>query len=572
MAQKTTEIAVFISCPSDVEEEKNIVLEVCDSLSDMWKKKQVRLKTIHWKKDVVPRITGEGPQKIIDKHLDESKYDIYIGILWKKFGQPQENGLTPTEGEFENALQRYKKDHKPLIAFFFKKKEFWPNDQYEIQQISGVQQFADRVKELGLYKPFISKVEFQRTVYETLNEFVDKLTIVADEKIPIKRMQYKEVTNYLNRKVCSISEFKSEFLYLIQNKSKIDSIKLLEEEKRIVIVGDAGIGKTFELQRIASYFSKKGCKFFPIYIELNKYVNQNIDDLLPDNWNQVPENQLLIILDGLDEIESKNKRDAIRKIELFSDEHKASTIIISCRTNFYQAGSEESLGTLKDFKTFILLPLEYNQIESVIRSNLKAKADEFFDNIRINQLYDLLLIPFYFVQIFDLYRNTYKLPETKAELFEKLLSSRIEQDEIHFRTTIELKDLREQITGTLEKIALSAEILGRNYITNNEFKVIVSDPELRTLIKYCTAFKKSEGELVTWKFEHNNLQEYLAAKSLSRLPLESIKDFISFKPDYRKIIPSWINTVSFLLSISDDPNLLSWILEIEPEIGQVCMP
>ena len=90
-------------------------------------------------------------------------------------------------------------------------------------------------------------------------------------------------------------------------------------------------------------------------------------------------------------------------------------------------------------------------------------------------------------------------------------------------------EFREQIIGVLEKIALSAEILGRNYISDDEFKMIVSDPELRTLVKYSTAFKKSEGELVTWKFEHNNIQEYLAAKN-DILKSQSEKSIKFFNP------------------------------------------
>lgn len=567
MTQNITEIRVFISCPSDVEDEKNIVVQVCDSLSRMLKNRKIGIKSIHWKKDIVPKITGDGGQKIIDEQLIESDYDIYIGILWKKFGQPMDNGLTPTESEFEDAFKLYKKENKPLITFFFKKKEFLPYSQYELEQYSKVLQFSDRIQKLGLYKSFTDEIEFQRTVYEALNAFIEKLIILEEDKIIIERIQYIKVENYLNRKVCPINEYRSESFYLIHDKSKFDTIELIEKENRIVIVGDAGMGKTYELQRIASHFSNDREKFFPIYIQLNKFVNQNIDDFLPNRWNKVPANQLLIILDGLDEIESKNRKDAIRKIELFSDQQAASTIIISCRSNFYQAGSEKSLGTLKDFQTFILLPLEYSQIESFLKSTLIAKTDEFLDNILINQLNDLLLIPFYLVQLINLYKETNKLPETKAELFEKLILSRIELDESHFRTTIELEDFRERIIEIVEKIALGAEILGRNYFTDNEFMVIAPDLETRTLIKYCTAFKKTEGELVTWKFEHNNIQEYFAAKILSRLSFEVIKDFISFKPEFQKIVPSWINTVSFLLSISNDQNLLDWILEIEPEIA-----
>lgn len=569
MPQEIIEIKVFISCPSDVEDEKDIAIRACESVSRMLAKEKISVKPIHWRKDVLPIITGKDPQKIIDEHLKEAEYDIYIGILWKRFGEPQDNGKTPTEGEFEDALLRYKQTQKPLTTVFFKQKEFLPHNQYETLQYLEVQKFQEKIKShgFGIYNAFTTELEFQEKVNETIYEFVRRLISIKDDEIHVARVQYKEVQNYLDRKVCPISEYRAERFFLPTDETAIATIELFKDQKRLVIVGDAGTGKTCELQRIASHFSKKDSSYFPYLVSLNKYVNQNIEQLLPTNWEKVPDNQLLVILDGIDEIESKNKRDAIRKIELFSEQHPGASFIISCRSNFYQFETDKSFGTLKGFKTYILLPLEHSQIEHYTQSSLKNKSTEFFNSVRINQLYDLLQIPFYLIILVDLFRKTGKLPDSKASIFEKLFKSRIQLDEAHFRTTIELEEYRDLIIRTLEKIALCAETLGRNYVTDGEFKKIIPDSQLRKLLMHCTAFRKTEEELTTWQFEHNNIQEFLAAKVLSRQPIELIKSFISFKPDHKKIIPSWVNTVSFLLSISPDQTLIDWILEIEPEIS-----
>jgi len=568
MPQETIEIKVFISCPSDVEKEKDIAVRACDSISRMLAKEKIAVKTIHWRKDVLPIITGQGPQKIIDGHLEGTEYDIYIGILWKKFGKPQDNGKTPTEGEFEDALLRYKQTQKPLITVFFKEKECLLHNQHETLQYLEVQKFREKIKshELGIYNTFTTEIDFQEKVYETIHEFVKRLISIKDDEIHVARVQYKEVQNYLNRKVCPISEYNAERFFLPTDETNIDTLELIKDQKRLVIVGDAGTGKTCELQRIASHFSKKDSPYFPYLVSLNKYVDQNIEQLLPANWEKVPDNQLIVILDGIDEIESKNKRDAIRKIELFSEQHPRASIIVSCRSNFYQFETDKSFGTLEGFKTYILLPLDFHQIEHYTQSSLKNKSTDFFNSVKINQLYDLLQIPFYLIILVDLFKETGNLPDSKASIFEKIFKSRIELDESHFRTTIEIEEYRDLIIRTLEKIALSAETLGRNYVTDEEFKKIVTDLDVRKLLMHCTAFRKVEGDLTTWQFEHNNIQEFLAAKVLSQQPIELIKGFVSFKPDHKKIIPSWINTVSFLLSISPDQTLIDWILEIEPEI------
>jgi hypothetical protein len=193
--------------------------------------------------------------------------------------------------------------------------------------------------------------------------------------------------------------------------------------------------------------------------------------------------------------------------------------------------------------------------------------EAFNETVIKNQLQDLLRIPFYLTRLIEIFENIGTLPKSKAEIFEQLLFARMQLDMEHFRTTVELHDKQKAIIRTLECIALGMETLGRNYITDEEFTQFEANESLRTLLKYCTAWKKQEGDTVTWQFEHNNFQEYLAARILSRQSLEVIQDFISFKPDYKKIIPSWVNTLSFLISISNNSDLFRWIIESEPEIA-----
>ena len=333
-----------------------------------------------------------------------------------------------------------------------------------------------------------------------------------------------------------------------------------------MLIGDAGSGKTIELERVAHYFSQENASFYSLVIHLNTFSDQNIVDMLPEDWSNIPENQWLIIMDGLDEIESKNKKDAIRKIEFFSERYPASTILISCRTNFYQTEKKPYPGTLTGFESYRLLDLEYEQIQLYVDSNLFSMANKFFDKIKRNYLVSLLNNPFYLITLVALFKDENALPEQRAMIYEKLFLARIKLDERHFRTTIDLEEQKEAIIKNLESVALGMECLGRNYLSEDEYKQLVPDLSSRELIKHCTAWKREGVEDTKWQFEHNNIQEYLAARILSSQHLSTIKTFVSFKPEYKKIIPSWVNTVSFLISISTDSNFINWILEIEPEI------
>ena len=77
-------------------------------------------------------ITGERPQIQINREIESSDYDIYIGILWSRFGDKQiENALTPTEEEFNNALAKKKRNNNVKIKFYFKLDRFQVSSQYE---------------------------------------------------------------------------------------------------------------------------------------------------------------------------------------------------------------------------------------------------------------------------------------------------------------------------------------------------------------------------------------------------------------------------------------------------------
>ncbi len=110
------------------------------------------------------------------------------------------------------------------------------------------------------------------------------------------------------------------------------------------------------------------------------------------------------------------------------------------------------------------------------------------------------------------------------------------------------------------------ECLGRNYLTDDEFKELLPKESLRNLLKYSTTWKKVDKKIVTWQFEHNNFQEYLAAKKLSSQTIETVKHLVSIDSHYNKIIPSWANTLSFLISLSENQNILNWVLEIDSKL------
>jgi hypothetical protein len=216
MPKEIRQINVFVSCPSDVEKEKQIVRVVCDGITKgVGAARNIEVKVIEWKKDVIPLITGEGAQSVIDKQIAEYDYDIYVGILWKRFGDKKSDGFTPTEGEFEDAFNRMKETKRPVIKVYFKTENFYPMDAYEAEQICEVIKFKEKIKDrdIGLYDEFKDKEDFQKKILESLLYIIENFVALTSGKSSIVKTKYLEPPGYLQRNVILAEKYTPETLF-----------------------------------------------------------------------------------------------------------------------------------------------------------------------------------------------------------------------------------------------------------------------------------------------------------------------------------------------------------------------
>jgi hypothetical protein len=111
---------VFVAAPDDVEEECEIIREIVDDLNITSSKNfSVRLDLLRWTTHCYPSV-GEYAQNVVNNQIGDD-YDIFIGILWKKFGTPTSVASSGTEEEFQRAYERYQQDPKSIkILFYFK--------------------------------------------------------------------------------------------------------------------------------------------------------------------------------------------------------------------------------------------------------------------------------------------------------------------------------------------------------------------------------------------------------------------------------------------------------------------
>jgi hypothetical protein len=357
-------------------------------------------------------------------------------------------------------------------------------------------------------------------------------------------------------------------VFFMGDSGKMPIHNILINEKRIVLLGNAGSGKSIELQQIAKYYLNPDTQLIPIYKRFNTYANEDIEDFLPTGWQELNSEITLLLFDGLDEIQSQYFNTAVSKIIDFAQRYANIRIMITCRTNFYELPSETFSGTLTGFRTYLLNDVSLAEIKNYAAYTSDIDAEKLIEDAYEGSVLDLISKPFFLDILIKHYKEKRNFTDGLASIIEAAIFSKIDSDKEHFKTTISTHKSKSSILSLLEKVAFVMEIMGKNFISDDELeKVLINEKELEQ-IKYFSAFTRNvqNGQ---WMFEHNNIQEFLASRVLGRQPFHTLIKTLTFPTEYKKIKPTWINTLSFLISTANErmvKKIVEWIDDKEREI------
>lgn len=140
---------IFIGSPSDTIQERKYTENVINELNTtLGRTYNIRLESLTWEKNTFPGV-GEYPQAVINRQIEDN-YDLFIGIMWKKFGSPTPVAQSATEEEFNRAYENYqKKGNCKNLMFYFNTAPL-PQDS-DLDQFKKVLDFKNKIGEIGLY-------------------------------------------------------------------------------------------------------------------------------------------------------------------------------------------------------------------------------------------------------------------------------------------------------------------------------------------------------------------------------------------------------------------------------------
>ncbi len=155
-------VVVLVASPSDLEPERNRLEEAIRELNLTWSRTLLlRLELVRWETHGYPGI-GEDAQDVLNRELSDAP-DIFIGLMWGRYGTPTGRAGSGTEEEFARALDRYRKDPASVrIMFYFKDAPLSPSE-IDPEQLARVQKFRVSLGNEGaLHWKFVTLEEFER--------------------------------------------------------------------------------------------------------------------------------------------------------------------------------------------------------------------------------------------------------------------------------------------------------------------------------------------------------------------------------------------------------------------------
>ncbi len=180
-------LRLFLASPSDVSEERNRLKTVVDELNQpggLAEQYGVQVQLLRWEQAV----SGMGKvENVLLEQMPVEQWDIFVGILWTRFGSPTGNldpqtGLpfdSGTEEEFTLAYRSWQARGKPHILFYRRTSSPASLDDIDLDQYSKVKTFLEKFKtggaQPGLFTAYSTPDDFERRVRQDLIKLLPRL-------------------------------------------------------------------------------------------------------------------------------------------------------------------------------------------------------------------------------------------------------------------------------------------------------------------------------------------------------------------------------------------------------------
>lgn len=374
-----------------------------------------------------------------------------------------------------------------------------------------------------------------------------------------------QAENYLERRC---SKYGGTDYYSLLTKRLYDYADGEHFSGNIVLTGEGGLGKTYELKNLAVQLYNYD-EVHPFYYQLGDYYSgitslKDISETVKEyRDNHVP---CCLLLDGFDEI--RNPIDIDRFKRMINNENynnSACSVIISSRKTGFQSGM------FRGFTELELCPLRKGDVQRIVREH-GINAGDFYAEVEKNHLERVAEFPFYLNELIAIFSEEGHLPE-RAKLFEKVIDSMLAKC---FRKHGNLGEGlgasgNYSAKNNLARIAMTMNYMGGNKVEEAAFNDIVKkvcDPVQPQVLEKCGLIgRNADGDRY---FVHKNFFEFLVAKYLNEQHRDDLEGLISAitSDDSTKILVEYNHIVPYIVDIRENTDLMDWLLANQPKVAE----
>lgn len=378
-------IRCFIASPSDTEEERKICEKVFEEINaGIGIPYKFIIKSLKWENDVHPGIGDDG-QDVINRQVKD-KYDLFIGIMYTKFGTPTLRASSGTEEEFIRAYEEAKKLKNMEIMFYFNDAPIEPS-KINISDYQKVTEFRNNVVATKcMYSMYNGLDDFESKLSKHLNLYFNKhySNIDKSKEESLTRVSFV-LEERLNAALKLFSGQPSIWIEpIISSQNEISESPTESFECRInikdIILSPHSIivsaPPQFGLTCLSHYMVLEAWRnnHVWIYVDAKKVKSHNVTSYITNELVQLGlDSSYDIKCIVLDEWHP-SENGALKKLKAICEAYPDIPIILMRTLDDakFLKGRQEDININREFSTYFLLAMTRNQIRTVVHKYNKT--------------------------------------------------------------------------------------------------------------------------------------------------------------------------------------------------------
>lgn len=372
MPSTITKYKIFLASPGDLKDDRASIDEVINELNlTFGKQNDIFLELLKWEIHSAPAIAINHPQEIINADLGND-YDLFIGLLWKKFGTATNEADSGTEEEFLNAHKRFLENPNSLQILFYFNSSPVSLSEIDPQQLTKIQNFK---ADIGTNKKLLYW-EYQDT--QQLNKF---LRIHIPQRIlELQKKQISELTIIKPTETLEAEIVKEEFglidyQEMIEDHLRESTESLSRISKATIWIGEQLTKKTSEINALTLNGNQPGRKtlkdFFMRTAKIMDNYAKRIEPEVPIFFENFEKG-----IDAFSNLLNISRNDLKMEQDEIEEAQETLTVLIN--------GIAESITSMESFLQAVNeLPRMSKELNKA-KSNVANKLEDLVKNLLIS--------------------------------------------------------------------------------------------------------------------------------------------------------------------------------------------